>query len=169
MGSSVKITPVPNHLGRKLRKPGGISKDMAVAEASKNVESLRDEFVAAIPGEIQALEEILSGDIRGVAGAITLDAMLRRAGQILTLSGTYGFDRLDVVVKRFCDLVMGMQEKNIEDIAPIKVHLRAMRLVYPGAPEISDEEVAHVLEGLARVHSHYGILPRAQDPAPEEG
>lgn len=161
MASQCKITPVPNRLGRLLRKPGGVAREQALQAAAENVETLREEFVAAIPGEVAALEAILAAGKQKIT-AESLDAMLRRADQLLTLSGTYGFDRLDTVVKRFCDLASGMIDKHIEDLAPVSVHLRAMRLVCPGAPEISQAEVEHMLESLVRLHAHYGIT-RALD------
>ncbi len=157
MGSCVKIIPVKNRLGQMLQKPGGIGRKEACETAAKNVESLRDEFVGAIPGEIAALEMIVEAAGRKRLPAGELDAMLRRAGQLLTLSGTYGYDLLDQVVKRFCDLACGMIEKNIEDVAPVNVHLRAMRLVCPSSPELPQEAADNMLSGLAAVHAHYGI------------
>lgn len=157
MGSCVKIIPVKNRLGQMLQKPGGIGRQEACEAAVQNVESLRDEFVGAIPGEIAALEMIVEAAGRKRMPASELDAMLRRAGQLLTLSGTYGYDLLDQVVKRFCDLASGMIDKNIEDVAPVNVHLRAMRLVCPGAPELPQEAADNMLTGLEAVHAHYGI------------
>ncbi len=157
MGSGCKITPVKNRLGQLLRQPGGIARPEALAEAGKNVESLREEFVAAIPGEIAALEAILEAAGRKHISATELDAMLRRADQILTLSGTYGYDLLDNIVKRFCDLASGMIEKNIDDAAPVNVHLQAMRLVCPGSAGLDETESGHMLTRLAAVRAHYGI------------
>lgn len=166
----VIVTPVKNRLGQLLLKPGGIRRQEALEEAGKNVESLRQEFVAAMPGEIAALEDLFTAaSLSGNISAEMLDAMLRRAGQLLTLSGTYGYDLLDRVVKRFCDLAIGMIEKDISDIAPVSVHLRAMRLVCPGAPELGPVESDAMFAGLERLHRHYGITRIAEDdPVPED-
>jgi hypothetical protein len=158
-GSVCKIIPVKNRLGELLHRPGGLKRDEAIAAADQNVETLRDEFVAAIPGEIDALELILAAAGRQHVSARDLEAMLERAAHLLTLSGTFGYSLLDQVVKRFCDLVCGMIEKNIEDAAAVDVHLRAMRLVCPGASGLTEAEAGHMLEGLAKVHAHYGIEP----------
>ncbi|MDR3528767.1 MAG: hypothetical protein P4L57_15965 [Rhizomicrobium sp.] len=158
MGSKCIVTEVPNRLGQLLRKPGGISRGLALKAADTNVERLREEFVAAIPAEIAALEAILAASGGQSIAVSDLDAMLGRASQILTLSGTYDFDRLDTVVKRFCDLVIGMIDKGIRDVAPVSVFLRAMRMVAPGAAEISETELTHILEGLASVQNYYGIV-----------
>jgi len=170
----VIVTPVKNRLGQMLKKPGGIKRQEAVEAAGKNVETLREEYVAAIPGEIAALEDMYA--VSSLTGRISfeiLDAMLRRAGQLLTLSGTFGFDRLDQVVKRFCDLVTGMVDKKIDDPAAVGVHLRAMRLFCPGAVELPAEEADLMLKGLVRVHEFYGIVRLAveddQPPIPPAG
>lgn len=157
MSSMVKIIPVKNRLGQLLRKPGGISRDDALAAADQNVDTLREEFVAAIPVEIAALEAMLGAAGHKYVTKDDLEAMLRRAGQLLTLSGTFGFTLLDEVVKRFCDLAIGMIDKGIDKGAPVAVHLRTMRLVCPGSTELSKLEAEHVLQSLERVHAHLGI------------
>ncbi len=157
MASKVTITPVKNRLRQLLYAPGGMSRDEALGAARQNVEALRGEFVNAIPLEIAALETLLHEAGRKHVSKETLDIMLRRAGQLLTLSGTFGFDLLDEVVKRFCDLAMGMMEKDLDKTAPVAVHLRAMRLVCPGGVALSAEEAGHMLKSLENVHAHLGI------------
>ena len=157
MGKSCKIIPVKNRLGQLLKLPGGVARAEAVEAAGKAVETLRDEYVNAIPGEIGALEAIVAAAGRKHIPASELEAMLDRAGHVLTLSGTFGYDLLDEVVKRFCDLATGMIEKNIGDVAPVSVHLRAMRLVCPGGQELDEGTADHMLGGLEKVHAHYGI------------
>lgn len=164
----VIVTPVKNRLGELLRKPGGIKRSEAIEEAGKNVESLREEYVAAMPGEIAALEDLYAvAAMSGRMSAELLDAMVRRAGQLLTLSGTYGYDRLDQVVKRFCDLAIGMVEKNIDALPPVNIHLRAMRLFCPGAPELPEAEAETILAGLERLHEHFAISRLAVDETAE--
>jgi hypothetical protein len=155
MGKSCKVIPVKNRLGQLLRMPGGLARDEAVGAACKAVDTLREDYVKAIPGEIGALEAIASG--RKHIPAVQLKAMLQRSGHLLTLSGTFGYNMLDEVVKRFCDLATGMIEKDISDAAPVAVHLRAMRLVSPGCNELSEAESDHMLSELEKVHAHYGI------------
>jgi chemotaxis protein histidine kinase CheA len=157
MSSVVKVIPVKNRLGQMLRKPGGVSRTEAVTAAVQNVDTLREEFVAAIPQEIAALEEMLAAAGRKHVSKDDLDAMLRRAGNLLTLSGTFGFTLLDQVVKRFCDLAVGMMEQGLDQGAAVAVHLRTMRLVCPGGAELSSFEAGHVLDSLEQVHAHLGI------------
>ncbi len=165
MGSVVKVIPVKNHLGLLLNKPGGIKREDALEAAEKNIESLREEFVAAIPGEITALEDLFAVANMSGLSAELLTAMLQRASLILTLSGTFGYDLLDTVVRRFCDFASGMLEKGIINIAPVGVHLRAMRLLCPGNTELPREEAERMLGSLAMLHEHYRIECLDQDEA----
>jgi hypothetical protein len=157
MTPKVRTIPVQNRLRALLDAPGGVSREEALGSATQNVEMLRSEFVDAIPHEIAALEDMLYAAGKKHVGKDELDAMLRRAGQLLTLSGTFGFDLLDRVVKRFCDLAIGMLEKNIDTAAPVAVHLRAMRLVCPGNAELGTEDAENMLKNLERVHAHLGL------------
>ena len=164
MGKSFKVISVKNRLGQLLRMPGGIAREEAVQAAGEAVETLREQYVNAIPGEIGALEAMAAAGGRRSVSAPRLQEMLDRAGHLLTLSGTFGYDLLDEVVKRFCDLAAGMIEKDIGDVAPINVHLRAMRLVCPGSTPLDENQADHMLSGLEKVHAHYGIKRLQQDP-----
>jgi len=167
MGKSCKVIPVKNRLGQLLRLPGGVARDEAVEAAGKGIETLREDYIKAIPGEIGALEAIVAAAGRRQIPISQLKAMLDRAGHLLTLSGTFGYDLLDEVVKRFCDLATGMIEKDITDVAPVAVHLRAMRLVCPGGSELEEAQSDHMLSELERVHAHYGIQRLQPDLAEE--
>jgi hypothetical protein len=164
MASKVRIIPVKNRLRALLYAPGGVSRDDALGTARQNVESLRRDFVKAIPAEIAALESMLDPDKQSITKD-ELEAMLRRAGQILTLSGTFGFGMLDLVVKRFCDLVLGMLDKNIDKVAPVAVHLRAMRLVCPGGLALNAMEAERMLKSLDDVQEHLGIGKKPGEPS----
>jgi hypothetical protein len=140
---------------------GGIARNEAIASASKQVETLREKFVGAIPEEIAGLEQIAAAGHSESISVGQIEAMLARAGHLLTLSGAFGFARLDQVVMRVCDLALGMVEKQITSVAPIDIHLRAIRLVRPGVRPLEQGEVESVLSSLVKIHAHYGIK-RAQ-------
>ncbi|GAA0560337.1 hypothetical protein [Rhizomicrobium electricum] len=156
MEPNVRIVPVKNRLRALLYAPGGVSRDEALGAARQNVEMLRRDFVKAIPAEVAALESMIDPAKNTITSG-ELDAMLLRAGQILTLSGTFGFPLLDQVVKRFCDLALGMLEKNLDMVAPVAVHLRAMRLVCPGGVALNAMEADRMLKSLEDVQAHLGI------------
>jgi hypothetical protein len=160
-----KIIRVKNLLGEALSKPGGISRDDAVAEAQKLIEVLRDDCEKAVPVEITRLEQMVAAAGSQIT-ARQLAEIIDQVDPLLTLSGTFGSDTLDAVVKRFCDLCVGMLEKGITTTAPLDVHLRAMRLVFK--TELSEAENTAVLGELSRIHTHYGIASHIDDAPPAE-
>jgi len=157
IAADFKLYRVKNRLGELMRRPGGVSREQAVEEATKGIETLREGYVNAIPVEIAALEEMVAANASDEISAHEIGNLLSRAGRLLTLSGTFGYDRLDSVVKRFCDLGLGMIEKGITSVAPIEVHLRAMRLVSPDSAPLADEEAQELLNELSRVHAHFEL------------
>ncbi len=157
IAADFKLYRVKNRLGELMRRPGGVSRAQAVEEAAKGIESLRAGYVNAIPVEIAALEEMVAANGSDEISADGIGCLLNRASRLLTLSGTFGYDRLDAVVKRFCDLGLGMIEKGITSVAPIEVHLRAMRLVSPDSVSLAREDAQELLAELSRVHEHFGL------------
>ncbi|MGA7713575.1 MAG: hypothetical protein WCA81_16875 [Rhizomicrobium sp.] len=153
-GTMCITTRVKNGLGELLKRPGGIGREQALADADVNVESLRSEYVKAVPGEIEALETVIAGVESGEISAGEIQKLLDYADRLLVLSGTFGYPLLDAVVKSFCDLGMAMVEEKITSVAGLNVHLRAMRLVCPDAAAIDEAEGQNVLNELAKIHAH---------------
>lgn len=159
--SGCKIIRVKNILGELLHTPGGISRDEAIQEAQTLIEELREECEKAVPVEITRLEALVSGAGETITMA-QLSEILDQVDPLLTLSGTFGSELLDAVVKKFCDLALGMRDKAITTTAPLKVHLSAMRLVYK--TELGEADGAAILAELSRIHTHYGIAQAAPEP-----
>ena len=158
--SGCKIIRVKNILGDLLHMPGGVTRDEAVEEAQRLIEELRTECEKAIPGEMTMLEDLVAlfGD---TISDSQLSMILDAVDPLLTLTGTFGTPALDAVAKCFCDLCAGMREMNVTTIAPIHVHLRAMRLVWNS--QMTLEGASGVLGELHRIHDHYGIVARAPE------
>jgi len=156
--SGCKIIRIKNKLGELLSVPGGVSRDEAVGEATRLIEELREDCEKAVPVEITRLEDMVAEAGEEISRQ-TLQNVIDQTDPLLTLSGTFGSEILDAVVKRFCDLCMGMVDKDITATAPLNVHFRAMRLVYKS--ELSDQECAAILAELSRIHAYYGIVPNA--------
>ncbi len=152
----IKLIRVKNRLGEMMRMPGGITRDQAVEASTHNVETLRNAYLRAIPGEIDSLEQMTRA-AGPVLTAEDLSALLARARRLLTLAGTFGYLALDSVVKKFCDLCSGMPNAHMRDQAPIHVHIRAMRLLAPGGQATDDPAAAEILlMELTRIHEFLG-------------
>ncbi|GAA0530509.1 hypothetical protein FHS83_002562 [Rhizomicrobium palustre] len=159
--SGCKIIRVKNILGELLSMPGGISREEAVHEAQALIEELREDCEKAVPVEITRLEDLVAV-AGGSISALQLENLLDQVDPLLTLSGTFGSEVFDSVVKRFCDLAAGMRDKGITTTAPLKVHLSAMRLVYKN--DVPEADCTAILAELSLIHKHYGIASHEGDP-----
>jgi hypothetical protein len=144
-----------NRLGELLRRPGGIHKEQAVTAAMEHIESLRDEYTKVIPSEIEALETIIAGTGPDGISAGEVLKLLNGAERLLVLSGTFGYPRLEAVVKSFCDFGIEMVERRITDVESLKVHLRAMWLFRTEASKVSEADAKNVLNELSKIHTHF--------------
>jgi hypothetical protein len=158
--SAVFVSP-PEHLARLMRRPGGITKEKAVARAKAAVEKMRVELSAVLSRDIDWLDrEALR---QNHLSKSSLGQMRRRAAAIYNLAGTYGYSRLQQVAVSLLDCLEAMRERKLSCAAPVTVHTRAARLLAPGST-VPDEAAVLMLENLQQVVSHL----RLQDPCSSE-
>ena len=131
---------------------GGVSREDAVAAAVQNVQAISGEGDAVMIASIQSLEEIIT-EAGGRLNASALDAILVHADQVITLAGTFGYDRLDRAARSLCDTIECLQSAGLSDIAPVAVHLDAMRLFSPGKSAPPGDAAEGILAELARVQT----------------
>ena len=135
---------------------GGITRQAAVDNALKSIESSRAESDAIITKAITAIEGIVYAP--GVDSSLTDDdmrAILRQADQIVTLAGMFCYERLDLATRSLCDLVDGLLNAGLSYTAPVEVHVKAIRLMAPGSAPLGEDEADKIFAGLEKVLSHF--------------
>jgi hypothetical protein len=154
MGVNKKIYFPKLRLTEKVMAGGGITREDGVAAAIANVQSISGEGDAAMVAAIQQIEKIVVGS-GGRLQAEALGDILTHGDQVITLSGTFGYDYLDRATRSMCDTVECLLAQNSSDLAPVAVHADAMRLFAPGKDGPKGEAAEGVLAELARVLAHY--------------
>ena len=153
-------------------RAGGITKGDAIESANKSIESMRGQADRAILDAMAAIEKIVNAARGDLLPAHAMSKVLRHADQIVTLTGTFGYDALDRVMKSLCDVAAGLIRAGLNDRAPILVHAQSMRLMAPGNASLSPGETDSVLGELAKILTHYRFEPLAalsdDDDAPDE-
>jgi hypothetical protein len=161
MSAGSKKTFFPKtRLSQLAARPGGVTRDQAIANAAEAMEEMREECTGAIETAIAALEAILYA-ARGRLSEEQMKDILRHADRVVTLAGTFGYGLLDTAVRSLCDVTDGMLPAQACDVAPIAVHVQAMRLMAPGSAKLSEAEAGHVLGELSKVRAHLGIVSSA--------
>jgi len=138
-----------------LNRPGGISREEALAAAIENLRSISGEGDQQIEEAINQIEAIAFQ--RTELSARDLKAILDLADQIVTLAGTFGYSYLDRATKNLCDIADGLLQAGRNDAAPILVHARAVRLFSPSASKLTEEEADKVLSELEKIKSFFNF------------
>jgi hypothetical protein len=137
--------------------PGGISRETALERASSAIEALREESLEGIGEHIENIETILGSAIEERIPVSKMYPILDHGDGISFLSETFGLPVLTQVTQRLCDLVERLIEIEQGDVPAMSVCARAMRLVSPQNPPLSERESHAMMEELARVLLHYDV------------
>ena len=144
---------------------GGKSRDEAVADAGKALESMRGESDAVIEQSIGMLEELVrKAAVEEGCSQQYMQEILCLGDQIVTLAGTFTYKNLDIAARSLCDVTDGLIHQRRSNLASIQVHVQALRLMAPKSPPLTDEDVDKILSELAKIITFYGIT-RAADSA----
>jgi hypothetical protein len=137
---------------------GGITRTAAIDGALKGIESSRADSDGIIAESIAAIETIVYAPHVGdsLSGEKMRD-ILRHADQIVTLAGMFNYGQLDTAARSLCDLTDGMLNAGLFEVAPVSVHVRALRLVAPGAAVLEPDEAGRIFAGLQKVLAHFQI------------
>lgn len=157
--SKVKISYPALKFAEKARKPGGISRQAAIADALDGVESLRESSIAQISASVEEIEEILAGD--HPFGQAELTKVTRSAGRIVMLAETFGYSLLSSIAKSLCDLAEGFAGKDVLAPGPLVVHASAMRLALP-PQDVRGQDAERILGELSRILVYFGCTPREE-------
>ena len=157
---SVKVHFPTLPLQVAVAKGGGITRENAVEAALENLREISGEGNASIESTIVALESLVKSAGAGLS-AEQLRSVLDQADQVVNMAGTFAYDSLDRASRSLCDIADGLLREGRGDIAPVAVHVRAMRLFSPmGAMPLPDE-AERILSELAKVMAYYNFTPLA--------
>jgi hypothetical protein len=142
-------------------RSGGITRDQAVEEAKKSVESLRDLALETIEAAIRAIEAIAYSAKRNWMSQADMKEILTQSDHVVTMAATFGFDALECAVKSLCDVTDGLITRESTEAAPIIVHVQTMRLLAPGSAALNDEQSQYLMSELSKVREHFHFAPLA--------
>lgn len=151
---------VPNRLAALVDRPGGKWREEAIAEATRNLESVRGESMDVVE-ELIAEMELRCAE--GAKDRLNVSTEIERlANQIITIAETFGLTALSEACKRLCDLVSAGEDRWAKLASPLAIHVRAVRLFAPKSRPLDATSSALVLAELRKVLDHFEIAaPKA--------
>jgi hypothetical protein len=157
MSSTVTTTPPQTRFVALSRRSGGISRHKAIATAEAAVENTRDESIAGIQEGINSIEALVGGPDSKRVSIEAMQEILQLTDRIILLAGTFGFQTLSTIAMRLCDLSSRLIELDRGDAKAIRVFVRALRLVAPPSPALSETDGEAMTHQLMRILHHYGV------------
>lgn len=149
--------PSHNRFGTLARRPGGVPRHRAIAQAAAAVEKSRVEGIKGIQEGIRSIEALASVPDSTSLTVETMQGILGFADRIITLAGTFQFQTLSVIAMRLCDLTAQLIAKGRGDTQAVRVFVRALRLVAPPSPALAQKDSNAMTRELMLVLRHYGV------------
>ena len=147
-----------NKFTELVNRFGGLNRDEAVANATKELETIRPEADKRIEEGVIELEKITAAAVaKTIDIPSAMKAMLPVADQIVTLAGTYGYKALDYSAKSLCDLIDGLIAKNKPDFPSVRVHIQTIRMFSPSSPKLPEMHINVLLAELYKVLDFHQI------------
>lgn len=144
-----------SRLATLAKRPGGMWRGQAIAEAARLVEALREPAMDDIDALIGRLE-IASTDRKSDPLA-QMKEVQGLTDSLITLGGTFGLESLVEASKRLSDLAYAFRTRGEVDDKAIAVHVRAIRLFGPKGSTLPDDAAEQVLIQLRKVLQHFGV------------
>jgi hypothetical protein len=153
-------------LAKLAKEAGGRLREDAIAAAETRVETLRDDGVNGIAAALIEIESVVKASVNGNLSREQFMVIQGMADRIITLSGTFGFKRLDIVARSLADLTNLLLTSGTGPVAPVLVHARAARLFAPKADPLPEEAAQLMLAELKKVREHFAPPPAAKPGSP---
>lgn len=157
----IKQSPVvkrfnpPNRLGALVLNKGGKTRSHAVADAAVLIEAGRGNAESGIIDAIGAMEDAVEAAQGAQITTEQLHEIFSMTDRIVTLADAYELRHVNAVAQSLGGLISVLLESPARAADPIKVHVRAARLLAPGGPKLDDAATQSVLSELARVRDHF--------------
>jgi hypothetical protein len=147
-----KVFPVDTRFQQMARRPGGISRDKALAAAVQEIENARPEVEDWLEREVQALARAVAVGQRGRPPSEWAEIATRHCRQLRDVGTTMGLELLTYVTDQLCDILDDAVEKKQFDMETIVCYVEAAVLsrqdVYRS---MKPDQVPELINGLRAV------------------
>ena len=147
-----KVFAVDTRFQQMARRPGGISRDKALAAAVQEIENARPEVEDWLEREVQALSRAVAVGQRGRPASEWLEIATRHCRQLRDVGTTMGLDLLTYVTDQLCDILDAAAEKKQIYMENIVCYVEAAVLSRQDAyRSMKPDQVPELINGLRAV------------------
>jgi hypothetical protein len=147
-----KVFAVDTRFQQMARRPGGISREKALSNATSELENARPEVEDWLEREVQALARAVAVGQRGRPQSEWLEIALRHCRQLRDVGTTMGLELLTYVTDQLCEILDNAAEKKQFDMETIVCYVEAAVLSRQDAyRSMKPDQVPELIKGLQAV------------------
>jgi chemotaxis protein histidine kinase CheA len=151
---------VDTRFQKMARRPGGVARDQALADAQVQIEELKPDFSDWINQELQELNAALAEVEANSNNKSSLDRAFRNCSQLRDVGATMGFELVSFVANNLCEILDAIAAGAVYEKDMIDCHIDALLLARTDAyRHLSPEQVPEMVSGLRRVVEIASIPP----------
>jgi len=148
----VRIFFANTRFERMARRPGGVPRQQAVAEAEAQIEQLKSGFDDWLDRELRELNECLARVERDLNDNAALESAYRNCAQLQGICAAMGYELVTFVAANLCKIISTLKTGAAYDKDMIDCHIDAFMLAKTDQYRaMSPEEVPEMAHGLRRV------------------
>ena len=125
--TAVQIFRRENRLAKLIRKPGGISRKIAMAQAASNLGEIRDELILELDRILALIDRSATAEAANDNKAQAI--IYHGSNHIIGLAEPCGIPELGKAAFSLCELVDRMTEAGAWNAVAVQVHLEAFKLL----------------------------------------
>ena len=150
--TNVRVFAVNSRFQQMARRPGGVPRDIAIAQAQSQIEDYKSDFVDWVERELQALSDSFYSAKGGAIGEAKIEDMYRLCSQLRDTGTTMGLALLTFVSDNLCRVLEAIRSGAPYDPAMIECHIDALTLARKEPyRSMSPDHFPDMTSGLKRV------------------
>ena len=150
--TNVRVFAVNSRFQQMARRPGGVPRDIAIAQAQSQIEDYKADFVDWVERELQALSDSFYSAKGGAIGEAKIEDMHRLCSQLRDTGTTMGLALLTFVSDNLCRVLEAIRSGAPYDPAMIECHIDALTLARKEPyRSMSPDHFPDMTSGLKRV------------------
>jgi hypothetical protein len=150
--TNVRVFAVNSRFQQMARRPGGVPRDIAIAQAQSQIEDYKADFVDWVERELQALSDSFYSAKGGAIGEAKIEDMYRLCSQLRDTGTTMGLALLTFVSDNLCRVLETIRSGAPYDPAMIECHIDALTLARKEPyRSMSPDHFPDMTSGLKRV------------------
>jgi hypothetical protein len=148
----VRIFFANTRFEKMARRPGGVPREQALAQAQAKIDELKSGFSVWLDQELQELNAALSKVESDFSDKLSLECAYRNCSQLRDVCAAMGYEIVTFIAKNLCKIIAGIKAGAAYDKDIIDCHINAFVLAKMDQyRDLRPEQVPEMASGLRRV------------------